>query len=78
MSIHLLSTGLVHWNILWQNRIAVTGKLFFTNRTLSERILLRTRSLPPSQPIPTDQSIECTWWMLCGRTPPLGTGSYKA
>lgn len=35
MSIQLLSTGLAHWNILWQKWIAGTGKLFFISRKTS-------------------------------------------
>lgn len=79
MSIHLLNTGLAPWNILCQNQTAVTGKLVFTNgKTLSERTLLRIRALPPSQPVPTDQAVESTQRMLCGRSPPSCTGRYKA
>lgn len=75
MSIHLLNTGLAPWNILCQNQKAVTGKLVFTNgKTLSERTLLRIQALP----VPTDRGVESTRAMLCGQTPPSGTGSYKA
>lgn len=66
--------SLEHWNLPWQNQIALTDKLFFTNRKkLSKCILLRVQSLLPSRPMPTDQDIEGHWvpraWLVGGLLP---------
>lgn len=52
--------------------MALTDKFFFTNRKkkIPKCILLRVQSLLPSQPIPTDQAIECPGqWFVSGLVP---------